>query len=202
VRPKPGTSVTDDGYAPWRGQQVSAWLSLAAIVAVSAGALREWISTQTALIGVALLALYAIHAFNRVRARQRGKTVEHAAIRALHRALNGIPGVRLTSNVRMRSGADIDAVLTVAGSDVPVEIKSYGRWKTYFFGLWPGARERATIRQVRRQMTEMRAAQALVWLPHGRPGLWQRWSAHPRAAKNIHLVFGNSERVADFVRNR
>jgi hypothetical protein len=191
----------DDGYAPWRGQQVSAWLALAAIVAVVVAAQQEWVSTQAALIGVALLALYAIHAFNRVRARQRGKAVEHTAIRALCRELNGMRGIRTATNVRMRSGADIDVVITVAGRDMPVEIKSYGRWKTYFFGLWPGARERATIRQVRRQMAEVKAIQALVWLPHGRPGLWQRWAAHPRAARNIHLVFGNADRVAAIIAN-
>lgn len=199
--PDPSPSAMDDGYAPWRGQQVSGWLALVAIIVAVMAQLYGWIGWRTTLIANIVLALYADHAFTRVRARQHGKSVEQFAVMALRQALHNAPGIRLSRNVRMRSGADIDVVLDLGGRMLPVEIKSYRRWNTYFFGWWPGRRERATIRQVRKQMGETGAKNAVIWLPHGRPGFWQRKSAQPMAARRISLVFGNANQVARYAKN-
>lgn len=201
MQPDPSPSAMDDGYAPWRGQQISGWLALVAIIVAVMAHLYGWISWRTALIANIVLALYAAHAFTRVRARQHGKSVEQVAVMALRQALHDAPGIRMSRNVRMRSGADIDVVLDLGGRMLPVEIKSYGCWNTHFFGWWPGRRERAAIRQARKQMDETGAKQAVIWLPHGRPGFWQRQSAQPMAARRISLVFGNANQMARYAKN-
>lgn len=131
----------------------------------------------------------------RANAREHGKRVEISAIREAEEVFRGT-GLRLQTNVRAKGLGDIDMVVETRMGRIPVEIKSFVRWRQFLW--WPGARERSALNQAGRQANYLRSHAAVVWLPKGRPTFLQSLAA-PRQG-GVVVVFGGAARLYNAIK--
>ncbi len=71
-----------------------------------------------------------------------------------------------------------------------VEIKSFMYWRAPFFGLLPGKREVGALAQAERLRQRLSCSDAIVWLPQGKPTLWQSFF-EPKKGK-VRVIFGGA----------
>ncbi len=180
-------------YAPWRKNwfMAAAWLGLAAIVPAAIWTARGPLWTAGV---VSMLCLFL--AAQQLRTGQRrayGKRLESREVGEAVRAFREIPEVSITPSYRIPGRReDIDLLLRKGDVSIPVEIKSFVRWQTYFW-RWHGGREHTAITQSKRQQGYVDANIGLIWLPKGRRGFWHRFSANPKVSGSVRLVFGDAE---------
>ena len=138
-------------------------------------------------------------------ARAFGKTFEVAWVAKAIKDLGRLP-LRLTANVALRGLGDVDLFVEQLNRDgsvrarVVVEIKSFVYWKSYFFGMFLGRRERDAIAQVERLTLRLRADRAVVWIPQGRLSVLQRTFGVNRN-KAVHIVAGDTKCLAAVLMN-
>lgn len=190
-------------FEPWK-RDFSAARSMLVIGAGSCiGAVGAYMFTgpspvSLGLLGIGLILIPAALARRqRGLARQHGKQVENRltpiAAAELTRA-----GMRVETNVMIRGLGDIDLVVHTTQGPVPVEIKSFRRWRQLRLPFLPatflaGDRERKALRQSEQQRRAIRARKGLIWLPNGRISPLQSWLG--TGSRTNEVVFGGTRRL-------
>lgn len=180
-------------YKPWRQNLITAFISISLALSSGVLAIQHQLPWNIAVAVMITCTLVAILQFKRASRRQFGKTFENTHVAMAMKHLRNTP-FKGVPNAKGGGQEDIDLLVVGRGRPIPVEVKSYIHWQTYFWRLF-GARERRAIAQSKRQQRYTNARASIIWLPQGRPGFWQRLTAHPKAASNIHLVFGGTDEL-------
>lgn len=156
-----------------------------------------------ALVVIAVLALVASclrRKQKRNAARKFGKHFEVQWVRQAAHDLQSLP-LRLTPNLGVAGLGDVDLFVEHLHKSgevrfrTVVEIKSFILWKSYFFGVFLGQRERDAVAQVRGLQSRLKADKAIIWLPQGRLSLWQRTFGGARKGA-VHIVAGDTRKLA------
>lgn len=184
-------------FEPWRRQRKAGMGALAIGLALAAAAFVAFKSGGTGF-GLGLAAASALFfgagssSLNKAQARAFGQTFEAEHLELAVRRLSGL-GLHCRTNVMRAGCGDIDLVVKTEGATIPVEIKSYRKWRQPFF-IFHGARERRAIAQARKQMNALKTDAGIIWLPQGSPSLLQR--IFGAGAGPVRVVFGGDQRLA------
>ena len=154
-------------YQPWRKNRLMAFGLIGLSIAPPILAKTMSLPIFPSFIGTALLLILAWFQWQISKRREFGKSFELKAIEQAVRAFASSPNIRCQPNYQPRGGEDIDLMFTVNGQRVPVEVKSFIRWNTYFW-RFHGARERKAAAQSKRQARMVGARTSIIWLPQGR----------------------------------
>ncbi|MCX7173795.1 MAG: hypothetical protein NT159_07705 [Proteobacteria bacterium] len=176
-------------YAPWEDDRrsgnrlvlFSGITGLFTLVVLNAGVGYWWIGALLCL----LLLNVGLVQLRRAGTREFGKDFEEMTIRHAIPAI-GRMGYTAHANRRFQSG-DIDLVVSSSNATVTIEIKSFIRWRQFYF--FKGEREGKALRQATRQRAAIDAVHAIVWLPQGIPSLLQRLP-YARGKSGVTVVFG------------
>lgn len=182
----------DRDFKPWAAQQKKGYTWLAVgVTTVIAGFLLPWgdWTWWMLALGVAVSLIGVMH-LKRSMVRAFGKEVEAIWTRRAVAKLGGDFDIRHGVRVPGMGDADLVVLNHRSQKGTVVEIKAFVRWKTRFFGLWVGDREKAAIAQATRLRERLGAHGAVVWLPNGRRTFWQ-WLFAPQYP-GVKVVFGGT----------
>lgn len=183
-------------FEPWkRDRELAHALMIVGAAAFAACAIAALfgavaVATINGVLGFVVFAA-ATRFLRSAARREHGKRVEESAALAAKGLLEP-EGFRLRTNVPARALGDIDLVVDMPdGKSIPVEIKSYVRWRQF---LWfVGEREARAFKQISGQIRYLRAPRGIIWLPNGRPTLLQK--LFPPSGRGVKVVLGDARRL-------
>lgn len=185
-------------FEPWKRQKRKALIGF--VVALGTFAFgflmlqthaEVWVPVAIMFVG-AVIMNHSASILKRAQSREFGKVFEAEQIDKAETYLNkqGIPTKR---NYMMRYGGDIDLVVFVGDTRVPVEIKSFRVWRQFW--IFAGARERKAMAQSERQRKAIGAPAGIIWLPQGR-------ASFPffNGKRRVKVVFGNERALVHTIK--
>lgn len=189
-------------FEPWKNQQkkaISFFLMAAFGFACAASASYLGFNSVAAVLAVVTVFLLSKSGkmFEQARSRQFGKELEVRSIESASTELEA-QGIAYKANVLKNGVGDIDLVIGTRSGAIPVEIKSFWYWNQRGF-IFHGARERKTIAQVRKQMGALRSNRGIVWLPQGKPSLFQRLFGV--GSGPVKVVFGSHKNLVKIIKS-
>jgi hypothetical protein len=190
---------SDADFKPWRSDQRLAAIFFLAAIGCAIAALALPFGTWTLFLGggAAVAALSGRYAMKLAAHRAFGKTFEAESIASLLPLLPVEWIVR--PGTRLPGLGDVDLWITLEdGRHVIVEIKSFRRWMSRFFGFRHGEREAKALEQASRIAERLNASAGIVWLPQGKPTFWQ-WLFAPRSG-DVRVVFGGPRTLVQAIR--
>lgn len=187
-------------FEPWKkerafGLKLAACGLFSAVVAAGFAIKGDhWIALGFAVVALGL-AKAGVNRCRRANNREFGKAFEEDSIeRAAHELIEH--GFMPRSNVMARGLGDIDLVVYRGRKRLPVEVKSFRKWNQFL--MFNGEREKRALIQADRQRRALKSAHGIVWLPQGRPTIFQR--VFGAGSNNIVVVFGNERALVRAVK--